>query len=308
MPFQTTTSNTVLFLLLILAFFPSLFIGILKLPFKPLLPASPSRPPVPATAPAMSWFQKTISLPSKSRGSYLVTDEVLSALPELKQYRVGLLNLFVQHTSCALSLNENWDEDVRADMSDALDRIAPEDRKGGLYRHAAEGRDDMPVRTTPRLSAWTCWLLGGRLGEEADEGAGTHQERADRRERHDSDQQREAGDGDVAGDLVSGVSVGEALAQGRCDHPGREGVTAECGGGPIVSVTVFSGEATRELHPSAYHYNRIYTARSLTRSGQRPSAPTLHRVRMADGSGVRMAQAVPAGWPATLCRDASSLA
>ena len=58
---------------------------------------------------------------------------------------MGLLNLFIQHTSCALSLNENWDEDVRADMSDALDRIAPEDRKGDLYRHSAEGLDDMPV-------------------------------------------------------------------------------------------------------------------------------------------------------------------
>lgn len=56
------------------------------------------------------------------------------------------MNLFVQHTSCALSLNENWDEDVRADMSDSLDRIVPEDKKGtGLYRHEAEGSDDMPV-------------------------------------------------------------------------------------------------------------------------------------------------------------------
>lgn len=69
----------------------------------------------------------------------------MSALPELKEYKVGILNLFVQHTSCALSLNENWDSDVREDMSDALDRIAPEDRKGDLYRHSAEGLDDMPV-------------------------------------------------------------------------------------------------------------------------------------------------------------------
>jgi len=68
---------------------------------------------------------------------------------------VGLLNLFIQHTSCALSLNENWDEDVRADMSDALDRIAPEDRKGELYRHSAEGLDDMPVCTPAH-----CSLLG----------------------------------------------------------------------------------------------------------------------------------------------------
>lgn len=93
----------------------------------------------------MSWFQRTITLSPRSRGSYLITDEIERGLPELRSYKVGLLNLFIQHTSCALSLNENWDEDVRADMSDALDRIAPEDRKGELYRHSAEGLDDMPV-------------------------------------------------------------------------------------------------------------------------------------------------------------------
>lgn len=75
----------------------------------------------------------------------MITDDVVKALPELKDYKVGILHLFVQHTSCALSLNENWDSDVREDMSDALDRIAPEDRKGNLYRHSAEGLDDMPV-------------------------------------------------------------------------------------------------------------------------------------------------------------------
>lgn len=86
-----------------------------------------------------SWFQKQFTLPSRSRGSYLITDEVKSALPEIKDYKVGLLNLFIQHTSCALSLNENWDDDVRADMSDALDRIAPESGPKGqeLYRHSA---------------------------------------------------------------------------------------------------------------------------------------------------------------------------
>lgn len=93
-----------------------------------------------------SWAQKSLTLPSRARGSYLITDHVLSELPEIRNYKTGLLNLFVQHTSCALSLNENWDEDVREDMSDALDRIAPEDRKGNLYRHSAEGLDDMPVR------------------------------------------------------------------------------------------------------------------------------------------------------------------
>jgi|TARA_R110002003_G_scaffold219_5_gene16487 secondary thiamine-phosphate synthase enzyme len=91
-------------------------------------------------------FQRSLTLPSRSRGSYLITDTIVKDLPEIKNYKTGLLNLFIQHTSCALSLNENWDQDVRADMSDALDRIVPEDKKGqGLYRHDAEGSDDMPV-------------------------------------------------------------------------------------------------------------------------------------------------------------------
>src|ERR1700712_3707094 len=94
----------------------------------------------------MAWFQKTITLPSKARGSYLITDQIEAALPELKSYKIGILHLFIQHTSAALSLNENWDSDVREDMSDALDRIVPEDKKGtGLYRHDAEGSDDMPA-------------------------------------------------------------------------------------------------------------------------------------------------------------------
>ncbi|MCJ1315904.1 hypothetical protein MMC15_001224 [Xylographa vitiligo] len=95
----------------------------------------------------MSFFQKTFTLPPRARGSYLITPHIVSSLPELRDFKVGILHLFVQHTSCALSLNENWDEDVRADMSDALDRIVPEDKKRtGLYRHDAEGADDMPVR------------------------------------------------------------------------------------------------------------------------------------------------------------------
>jgi thiamine phosphate synthase YjbQ (UPF0047 family) len=103
----------------------------------------------------MSWFQKTFTLPPRSRGSYLITDAVVQELPELRAYQVGLLHLFVQHTSCALSMNENWDADVRADMSDALDRVVPEAGAKGeeLYRHSAEGRDDMPVSN---VVLWSC--------------------------------------------------------------------------------------------------------------------------------------------------------
>ena len=107
-----------------------------------------------------TWFQKTLHLPTQSRGSYLITDTVVSQLPELKAYKVGILHLFVQHTSCALSMNENWDEDVRADMSDAMDRMVPTDRKGNLYRHSAEGADDMPVSPS-RVERFLAVVSGG---------------------------------------------------------------------------------------------------------------------------------------------------
>ncbi|KUJ19195.1 UPF0047-domain-containing protein [Mollisia scopiformis] len=113
----------------------------------------------------MSWSQKSFTLPAKSRGSYLITDTVVKELPEIKDYKVGLLNLFIQHTSCALSLNENWDSDVREDMSDALDRIAPEDKEGELYRHSAEGLDDMPAHIKSALigASVTVPISNGKL-------------------------------------------------------------------------------------------------------------------------------------------------
>lgn len=126
-----------IFILALASFLPK---STILWPFSSQSEATPPQPSI-----AMSWFQRTINLPSRSRGSYLITDHIVNELPEIREYKTGLLNLFIQHTSCALSLNENWDEDVRADMSDALDRIVPEDRKGDMYRHSAEGRDDMPV-------------------------------------------------------------------------------------------------------------------------------------------------------------------
>ncbi|MCJ1290593.1 hypothetical protein MMC34_002133 [Xylographa carneopallida] len=152
MPSTISLPTTLLFLsAFILAFFPSTFISLLSLPLSFLYPHRTVLLP-PTGVPNMSFFQKTFTLPPRTRGSYLVTPHIVSSLPELKDFKVGILHLFVQHTSCALSLNENWDEDVRADMSDALDRIVPEDKKGtGLYRHDAEGADDMPAHVKSAL-------------------------------------------------------------------------------------------------------------------------------------------------------------
>ncbi|POS81472.1 hypothetical protein DHEL01_v200149 [Diaporthe helianthi] len=156
---QASHTTTILFFALILiAFFPGIFHYLWTLPLSLIFSSSTATYNNGGSAPTAdirmgSWFQKQFTLPSKSRGSYLITDHVVSSLPELKQYKVGLLNLFIQHTSCALSLNENWDDDVRADMSDALDRIAPEEGPDGeeLYRHSAEGADDMPAHIKSAL-------------------------------------------------------------------------------------------------------------------------------------------------------------
>lgn len=193
MPFETNTRNTVIFLaVFILAFFPGAFQLLIKpliYPFELLggsvpearqvLPVCGCCPPascltaIPQSqAPApvlpeskMAWFQKQFTLPTKSRGSYLITDHVLKEVPEIKDYKIGVLNLFVQHTSCGLSMNENWDSEVREDMSDALDRLAPEDRKGDLYRHSAEGLDDMPAHIKSSLigSSVTVPITNGKL-------------------------------------------------------------------------------------------------------------------------------------------------
>ncbi|KAI1406735.1 hypothetical protein F4819DRAFT_493571 [Hypoxylon fuscum] len=159
--FSQNSFTIALLFVLLLAFFPGAFHYIYTLPFAYFFPQrQASDPSVPvavafATPPAstMSWVQKQFTLPPRSRGSYLITDHVVNSVPEIRQYKVGLLNLFVQHTSCALSLNENWDDDVRADMSDALDRIAPEAGPKGedLYRHSAEGSDDMPAHIKSAL-------------------------------------------------------------------------------------------------------------------------------------------------------------
>lgn len=111
--FSSTTTPVLLCFLLVISLFPSAFHFLWTLPFS-LLGLTASSPPQPTTTQSvlqqpssMSWFQKQFTLPSKSRGSYLITDQVISSLPEIRDYKVGLLNLFVQHTSCALSLNEN---------------------------------------------------------------------------------------------------------------------------------------------------------------------------------------------------------
>jgi len=96
----------------------------------------------------MKWIQKRISLAARPRGCHLVTREVLQALPELAQFRVGILHVFIQHTSASLTINENADSDVRRDLESSLNAIVPEDFP---YVHTLEGPDDMPAHVKASL-------------------------------------------------------------------------------------------------------------------------------------------------------------
>ena len=86
--------------------------------------------------------QTEFKLKAKRRGCHLVTGEILENLPKPLP-KVGLLNLFVQHTSCALSINENADPDVRSDMEKIMNHIVKENEP--YYDHTMEGLDDMPA-------------------------------------------------------------------------------------------------------------------------------------------------------------------
>lgn len=97
---------------------------------------------------AMSWLQRQISLSARSRGCHLITREVEQALPELSQSKVGLLHVFIQHTSASLTINENADRDVRTDLESSLNHLAPENFP---YVHTLEGPDDMPAHVKASL-------------------------------------------------------------------------------------------------------------------------------------------------------------
>lgn len=88
------------------------------------------------------WHQTEIQLAPRSRGFHLVTHEVTGALPELGEVRIGLLNVFIRHTSASLTINENADPDVPRDLESSFNAIAPEDFP---YTHTCEGPDDMPA-------------------------------------------------------------------------------------------------------------------------------------------------------------------
>ena len=108
------------------------------------------------------WIQRQLKLAPKPRGFHLVTKEILQFIPEIENYSIGLLHLFILHTSASLTINENADPDVRVDMESVFNRLVPEDQP---LIHTMEGPDDMPAHIKSSLlgSSLILPVGGGRL-------------------------------------------------------------------------------------------------------------------------------------------------
>jgi len=94
------------------------------------------------------WIQRSITLPHFRRGFHLITDAVTNALSEISAVEIGILHVFIQHTSASLTLNENADPDVRIDFETAMNHAVPESLD---YVHTLEGPDDMPAHVKASL-------------------------------------------------------------------------------------------------------------------------------------------------------------
>jgi secondary thiamine-phosphate synthase enzyme len=97
----------------------------------------------------MKQFTKRLEIKTKGKGLYEISNEVVAWVRET-QIKTGLLTAFIQHTSASLTIQENADPDVIADLNDHFSRLAPEDNK--LYRHTIEGPDDMPAHIRAALT------------------------------------------------------------------------------------------------------------------------------------------------------------
>ncbi|MDD1795879.1 secondary thiamine-phosphate synthase enzyme YjbQ [Enterovibrio sp. ZSDZ42] len=109
------------------------------------------------------WAQKTINLRARPRGFHLITDEIEQQLPMIKDLNVGLVHVFIQHTSASLTLNENADPSVRKDMESHFNAFVPE--RASYYEHIYEGDDDMPahIKSSTLGSSVSIPITNGRL-------------------------------------------------------------------------------------------------------------------------------------------------
>nr|WP_238534286.1 secondary thiamine-phosphate synthase enzyme YjbQ [Advenella kashmirensis] len=96
------------------------------------------------------WIQKEFQLKARPRGFHLVTDEIVRQVPELSGLRVGIMNVFLKHTSASLTINENADSSVRVDFENYFNRLVPEDES--YYTHTYEAV--MICRHISKVVSW----------------------------------------------------------------------------------------------------------------------------------------------------------
>jgi len=101
----------------------------------------------------MKIFQKELKLSSHNRGFHLITKTILESIPEVKQIDMGILQVFIKHTSASLTINENADPTVRQDFESQLNVMVPENAP--YYKHNYEGSDDMPAHVKASLMGAT---------------------------------------------------------------------------------------------------------------------------------------------------------
>ena len=111
----------------------------------------------------MSWYQKEIILKLRGRGFHLVTEEIIGQLPEIQKIKIGLMHIHIKHTSASLTLNENYDPDVRRDMERYFNKTVKENEP--WYEHNSEGSDDMPahIKSTIIGTSLTIPITNGQL-------------------------------------------------------------------------------------------------------------------------------------------------
>ena len=95
------------------------------------------------------WLQKEIRLKPRTRGFHLITDELMRELPEFRDFKIGMMNIFIMHTSASLTINENADSNVRQDFESYFNRAVPENEP--YYLHRDEGSDDLPAHIKSSL-------------------------------------------------------------------------------------------------------------------------------------------------------------
>jgi len=109
------------------------------------------------------WIQKKINISPKSRGFHIITDEILKNTPELKDFKIGIFQLFIKHTSASLTINENTDQTVRTDFESHFNMLAPENQN--YYEHTFEGSDDIPAHLKASIlgSSLSIPITNGKL-------------------------------------------------------------------------------------------------------------------------------------------------